>query len=139
MAHEFSISVRDLHKKYRLFSSPSEKESLHPFRKAYHREFWALRGINVEVLRGEGVGIRARNGSGKSTLLQIIAGVLSPTSGHVTVDRRVAAILELGAGFRSGIYRAARAPERYHHGHTRSANDETHGQHSGFRRCRRIL
>jgi len=101
MTADLAISIRELAKKYRLYSSPGErlKEAFHPFRKAYHREFWALKEISFDVPRGEFLGILGRNGSGKSTLLQIIASVLQPTSGSVVVNGRVAAILELGAGF----------------------------------------
>ncbi len=65
----------------------------------YHKEFWALHGINLEVFSGETFGIVGRNGSGKSTLLQIITGIMQPSSGTVTVNGRVSALLELGAGF----------------------------------------
>jgi ABC-type polysaccharide/polyol phosphate transport system ATPase subunit len=96
-----AIQVRGLSKKYRLFASPAErlKEALHPFRKRYHREFWALRDIDLTVEPGQTMGIIGRNGSGKSTLLQIICGVLQPTAGQVQVNGRVSALLELGAGF----------------------------------------
>jgi ABC-type polysaccharide/polyol phosphate transport system ATPase subunit len=101
MSDEIAVSLSDLTKKYRLFSTPIErlKESLHPLRKRYHKEFWALKGISFDVKKGQVVGILGRNGSGKSTLLQIIASVLQPTSGTVTVNGRVSALLELGAGF----------------------------------------
>jgi lipopolysaccharide transport system ATP-binding protein len=101
MTDQVAVSVHDLTKKYRLFSTPMErlKESLHPLRKRYHKEFWALKGITFDVPKGQVVGILGRNGSGKSTLLQIIASVLQPTAGTVTVNGRVAALLELGAGF----------------------------------------
>lgn len=96
-----AISVRDVRKKYRLFNSPMErlKEALHPFRKHYHREFWALNGVSIDIPKGQTIGILGRNGSGKSTLLQIVAGILQPTSGSVIVQGRVSALLELGAGF----------------------------------------
>jgi lipopolysaccharide transport system ATP-binding protein len=97
-----SIAVRlqSVCKKYRLFNSKRERilEALHPFRKTYHREFWALRDIDLEIPTGTTVGILGLNGSGKSTLLQIISSVLRPTSGTVAVQGRVAALLELGGG-----------------------------------------
>lgn len=101
MREEVAISVRDVTKKYRLFASPKDrlKEALHPIRKRYHREFWALKGVSFDVPKGKVVGLLGQNGSGKSTLLQIIVSVLQPTSGTVTVRGRVAALLELGAGF----------------------------------------
>ncbi len=101
MNDDIAVSVRDLTKKYRLFATPMErlKESFHPLRKRYHKEFWALKGISFDIPRGEVLGVLGRNGSGKSTLLQIIAAVLQPTSGTVAVHGRVSALLELGAGF----------------------------------------
>jgi lipopolysaccharide transport system ATP-binding protein len=96
-----AIAVRNVSKKFRLFASPKERlmEALHPFRKQYHREFWALRDVSFEVGRGEIVGILGRNGSGKSTLLQIICSVMQATQGEVHVNGRISALLELGAGF----------------------------------------
>src|ERR1700732_4898978 len=71
-----------------------------PFRrKALHANFWALKDISFEVERGDVLGLIGPNGSGKSTLLQIISGILQPTSGRVLSAGRVAALLELGAGF----------------------------------------
>lgn len=101
MRKELEISVKNISKKFKLFSSPKErfKEALHPFQKKYHKEFWALRDVTFDVPKGATVGIIGRNGSGKSTLLQIICGVLKPTSGIVTVNSRISALLELGAGF----------------------------------------
>lgn len=101
LASDIAISVRDVTKNYRLYPSHKErlKEALHPFRKRYHEEFWALQGVSFEVFRGQNVGIIGRNGAGKSTLLQLIAGVLTPTSGKISVAGRVSALLELGAGF----------------------------------------
>ena len=100
-AEESAISVRDLSKKYRRFANTADtlKELLHPFGKKYHDEFWALKGVSFEVKKGETIGLIGRNGSGKSTLLQVLCGILQPTSGTVQVSGRVAALLELGAGF----------------------------------------
>ena len=96
-----AIQVTGLSKKYRLFNSRHERllELLHPFRRTTHRAHWALADINLTIRRGTMMGILGRNGSGKSTLLQIICGVLRPTSGTCEVNGRVAALLELGAGF----------------------------------------
>ncbi len=96
-----AVSAKGLSKKYRLYGSPKERllEALHPFRKKYHREFWALQGVSFDVPKGLTLGIMGRNGSGKSTLLQIVSSVLRPTAGSVEVRGRVAALLELGAGF----------------------------------------
>jgi len=96
-----AVSVQNVSKKFRLFNSPKERllEVLHPFKKKYHREFWALTDINLEVEKGTTVGIIGRNGSGKSTLLQIICSILRPTSGIVTTNGRISSLLTLGAGF----------------------------------------
>lgn len=86
---------------YKLYESPVDrlKESFHPFRKKYHRDFFALNNISFEVKKGESVGIIGKNGSGKSTFLKILTGVLTPTEGAVTVNGKVSALLELGAAF----------------------------------------
>jgi lipopolysaccharide transport system ATP-binding protein len=96
-----AIEVRGLSKKYNLYDTPKDriKEALNPFNKKYHRDFWALKDISFEVLKGTTVGILGRNGSGKSTLLQILASILRPTQGDVRVDGAISALLELGAGF----------------------------------------
>lgn len=98
---DIAISVQQVSKKYRLFDSNKERliEALHPFRKQYHREFWALRDVSFDIKNGETIGILGRNGSGKSTLLQIICSVTRPTLGEVQVNGRISALLELGAGF----------------------------------------
>lgn len=95
------VSVKNVSKKFRLYNSPKERlwELVHPFNKKYHRDFWALRDVDFEVLRGQTVGIIGRNGSGKSTLLQIICSILQPTCGEVKVDGKTSALLTLGAGF----------------------------------------
>jgi len=101
MTTPIPISLREVSKKYKLYASLQERvrEVFHPFQKKYHREFWALTDINLDVQRGTTLGIVGRNGSGKSTLLQIISSVLKPTTGTVSVQGRVSPLLELGAGF----------------------------------------
>ncbi|MDD3769158.1 MAG: ABC transporter ATP-binding protein [Sulfuricurvum sp.] len=96
-----AISVKHLTKVYKLYDKPIDrlKESLHPLGKKYHNDFYALNDVSFEIKRGETVGIIGKNGAGKSTLLKIITGVLTPTSGHVHVNGRIASLLELGAGF----------------------------------------
>jgi lipopolysaccharide transport system ATP-binding protein len=93
------INVRDVRKHYTLYSSPSQRvlHLLWP-RRTYPR-FDALKGVSFRVRRGETVGIIGQNGAGKSTLLQIITGTIPASSGDVAVNGRVAALLELGAGF----------------------------------------
>jgi ABC-type polysaccharide/polyol phosphate transport system ATPase subunit len=98
---DIAISVRNLTKRYRLFGHPGDrvKQFLSLGLKQYHRDFTALEDVSFDIRRGETVGIIGRNGSGKSTLLQLICGILKPTAGTVQVNGRVAALLELGAGF----------------------------------------
>ncbi len=99
--HDIAIKVENLSKVYELFNNPVDrlKEVIHPFRKIYHRDFYALKDVSFEIKRGDTTGIIGKNGSGKSTLLKIITGVLTPTNGRVQVNGRISALLELGAGF----------------------------------------
>ncbi|RTK99801.1 MAG: ABC transporter ATP-binding protein [Proteobacteria bacterium] len=101
MDKDIAIKVENLSKVYKLYNAPIDrmKEALHPFKKLYHKEFYALNGVSFEVKKGEIVGIIGQNGCGKSTLLKIITGVLNPSSGKVVVNGRISALLELGAGF----------------------------------------
>lgn len=106
---ELNIRVEGLGKRYEIYAQPADrlKQMIMPRigrvfgndRRAYFKEFWALRGVSFDVRRGETVGIIGRNGSGKSTLLQMVCGTLHPTEGSVSVHGRIAALLELGAGF----------------------------------------
>lgn len=101
-AREIVLSLRDVGKCYHIYDKPQDRLKqalLRPLGKRFFRDFWALRGVSIDVRRGEAFGILGRNGSGKSTLLQIIAGTLTPTTGSVRVAGRVAALLELGSGF----------------------------------------
>lgn len=101
MSSEWAIQASGLGKSYALFDRPSDRlrQLIWGERKAIGREFWALRDAEFEIARGEVVGIVGRNGAGKSTLLQMVCGTLSPTEGKLQVNGRVAALLELGAGF----------------------------------------
>ena len=96
-----AIKVSHLTKVYKLYKKPIDrlKESLHPLKKQYHKDFYALNDVSFEIKKGETVGIIGKNGAGKSTLLKIITGVLTPSRGHVHVNGRISSLLELGAGF----------------------------------------
>ena len=95
------ISVSGVGKCYRVFDNARARIRHHlsvgPI--SGMREVWALRDINFEIKRGESVAIIGRNGGGKSTLLEILTGTLTPTTGAVSVNGRVSALLELGSGF----------------------------------------
>ena len=96
-----AVKLENISKAYKLYGSHQDrlKEALHPFRKQYHRIFYALKDIDLEASRGEIIGIVGRNGSGKSTMLKIISGILKPTEGNVYTRGRISAILELSSGF----------------------------------------
>jgi len=95
------IEAQGLGKRYELFERPSDrlKSLLWGRWRAYGQPFWALQGVDFTLHKGEVLGVIGRNGAGKSTLLQIICGTVSPTVGRLTVRGRIAALLELGAGF----------------------------------------
>lgn len=96
-----AIHLVGVSKKYPLYGSAIDrvKEVFHPFRKKYHRTFEALKNIDLDIQRGESIGIIGKNGSGKSTLLQVICGNLHPSTGSVEVHGKISALLELGSGF----------------------------------------
>ena len=107
--NDIAITVDSISKCYQIYNTPRDrlKQFIHPKiekiirkpSKQYFNEFWALKDVSFEVKKGETVGIIGRNGSGKSTLLQMICGTLSPTSGNIQTNGRIAALLELGSGF----------------------------------------
>ncbi|MDO4302671.1 MAG: ABC transporter ATP-binding protein [Bacillota bacterium] len=96
-----AIQVKELEKAYKLYEKPSDrlKEALGLSRKKRYKEHYALKGVDMTIHQGETVGIIGTNGSGKSTILKLITGVLNPTGGTITVNGRISALLELGAGF----------------------------------------
>jgi lipopolysaccharide transport system ATP-binding protein len=94
------LQVQNVSKVYRLYRRPADRLlELLPFSRIAPSEFWALRDVSLNVERGEVLGVIGPNGSGKSTLLQIVSGILQPTRGRVIARGRIAALLELGAGF----------------------------------------
>ncbi len=95
------IELQGVSKSYPIYDSPSNrlKELLTFNHASYHKDFWALRDITLDVKKGETFCVVGENGSGKSTLLQMIAGILQPTEGILKVQGRVSALLELGSGF----------------------------------------
>jgi len=101
MSSNSVVTLKNISKTYHVYSDPSDrlKQLLIGNKKTYFKKHHALQNINFNIEKGSSVGIIGRNGSGKSTLLQIIAGTLSPTSGEVILNGRVAALLELGSGF----------------------------------------
>ncbi len=95
------VLLQNVSKLYKLYRRPSDRlrEALPFVHRQLHTDFWALRDISFQVEKGETLALVGPNGSGKSTLLQIVAGILPPTQGRVVARGRIAALLELGAGF----------------------------------------
>lgn len=115
MSSEFAIKVQNLSKCYHIYEKPVDRllQMVFRGRRTYFREFWAVHNVSFTVKKGQTVAIIGRNGAGKSTLLQMICGTLNPTEGSIEVHGKVAALLELGAGFnpeftgRENVYLAA--------------------------------
>ncbi len=99
MDNKIAVSIRNLNKTYKIYSSPAERFISLLFKKDMGRDFVALEDISVDIKKGEAFAIVGKNGSGKSTMLQILAGILKPTAGEVNINGRIAALLELGSGF----------------------------------------
>lgn len=98
---KIAIKVNEVQKIYKLYDKPKDriKDAFGLGKKQSYKLHYALKGVSMDIHKGETVGIIGTNGSGKSTLLKIITGVLNPTDGGVLVDGRISALLELGAGF----------------------------------------
>ncbi len=96
-----AICVKSVTKTYRIYNKPSDRLKQHFWRgnKKIGTSFSAIKNVSFEIERGQTIGIIGRNGSGKSTLLQMICGTLQPTKGRIEIHGRIAALLELGAGF----------------------------------------
>ncbi len=96
-----AVQFENVSKSYPIYDAPGDrlKELITFNRREFHRNFWALHDVSFEVRRGETFCVIGENGSGKSTLLQLVARILQPSSGTVSVEGRVSALLELGAGF----------------------------------------
>ena len=103
MNHPTALRLTGVSKLYRQFKSPAARMREALLRRPEHEEFWALRDVSFALPTGRTLGVLGINGSGKSTLLQIIANVLEPSSGDVEVKGRIAALLELGAGFNPAL------------------------------------
>ncbi|WP_313711482.1 ABC transporter ATP-binding protein [Pseudomonas sp.] len=101
MYSENAITVNDVSKCYEIYEKPHQRllQLLSRGRRNYCKEFWAVRNVSFQIKAGETVGIIGSNGSGKSTLLQMLCGTLNTTTGEIKVNGRIAALLELGAGF----------------------------------------
>ena len=101
MSAEFAIRLAGVGKFYPMFTQPEDrlKQLLVRGKRRYYQEYWALQDVTLDILKGESVGIIGRNGAGKSTFLQLVCGTLRPSTGSIEVEGRIAAMLELGAGF----------------------------------------
>ena len=115
MSSEVVIRAHNLGKAYNIYRNPADrlKQFVLGRWRRFFDEYWALQEVSVEIYRGETIGIIGRNGSGKSTFLQLVYGTLAPTTGEREIKGRIAALLELGAGFnpefngRENVYLAA--------------------------------
>lgn len=93
------LTVNQLRKVYKLYDRPSDRLKSYFFRKQYYREYTAIESISFELKAGESLGILGQNGAGKSTLLKMLAGVLLPDQGSISIDGNITGLLELGTGF----------------------------------------
>src|SRR5262245_21675980 len=105
MSSDIVVQAKHLGKAYQLYAHRSDwlKQVMLGWYKTYFKPFWVLRDIDLEVQRGESIGLLGRNGCGKSTLLQVICGMTLPSHGELRVSGRVAPVLALGATFDSEL------------------------------------
>ncbi len=98
---DIAISIKNVSKYYKLYDSPKDrlKEALNFSGKIYHKKYYATKNMDLEIKKGEILGVVGKNGSGKSTLLKLITGVLTPDEGSIEVKGKISALLELGSGF----------------------------------------
>lgn len=102
MSSDIAISLAYVSKRYMLYKRPIDRLlQMLPWNrnKSLSEEFWALKNIDITIRRGEVVGIIGKNGAGKSTLLQLVCQILEPSHGKITINGKIAALLELGSGF----------------------------------------
>ena len=101
---EIAIEIKDLTKEYKMFAGRKDRliETVFPVFNR-HQVFTAVNKLNLEVKKGEILGILGENGAGKSTLLKMITGVVTPTSGEIKVNGKISSLLELGAAFNSEL------------------------------------
>lgn len=101
MAKSVIIELKNVSKKYRLYRDRKDQalQALFPFLPAKHTDFYAIKDFSLTVNKGDILGIMGRNGSGKSTLMKLVAGVIQPTKGTVSVKGNLVPLLELGSGF----------------------------------------
>ena len=99
MSSEPVLQARGLGKAYRIYRNAQDRLKELVSGRQHHEDFWALRGIDLDLAPGETLGVIGRNGAGKSTFLQLVCGTLQLSTGTLAVRGRIAAMLELGAGF----------------------------------------
>src|SRR5678816_2073115 len=99
------LSFSRVSKRYRIRHESEESSSRHPLIRKWNalwtrpEDFWAVRDVSFAVERGEAVGIIGHNGAGKSTILKLLSNITTPTSGQITIEGRLAALIEVGSGF----------------------------------------
>lgn len=106
--NDLNIKITDVSLKYRL--AKERPKTLQEYivqrlkgKRLDYEDFWALRDINLEIRKGETLGLIGPNGAGKSTLLKVIAGILIPMAGNVSVNGKIAPLIELGSGFKTDL------------------------------------